>query len=186
MAGKKPVRIAFSVGFQVKYCLAIISLFVCASFLLYSVMNKALAGSYLESLRTLYYLDQNLPFYLSIMVLLLVLFILILTLVITLLVSHQLAGPVFRFEKVLQELIAGILPQQISTRKTDQLKTTENAINIFSGRLRNVFEKTQALSEAMAVHDQGELPEAVARDVRRRIAEIRSAVNCQTTRKVVE
>ena len=70
MTQQKPIKLSFSAGFQLKYCLIIAAVFACANFLLYLVMNKALSGSYLENLRTLYYLDQNLPLYLSIMALL--------------------------------------------------------------------------------------------------------------------
>jgi len=144
---KKQIKLSFSTAFQIKYCLIIILVFCCANFLLYLLLNKTLSGSYLESLRTLYFLDQNLPFYLSIMALLQIFFILFLTLVITLLVSHQIAGPIFRYEKVLGQISAGQFPEQISTRSTDQLKPMVDSLNDLTTSSRNVFGSAQTLSD---------------------------------------
>ncbi len=146
MSSQKPIKLSFSTAFQIKYCLIIIVVFCCANFLLYLLMNKTLSGSYLESLRTLYFLDQNLPFYLSIIALLQIFFILVLTLIITLLVSHQIAGPIFRYEKVLGRISAGQYPEQISTRSTDQLKPMVDSLNDLSTFSRNVFGSAQTLS----------------------------------------
>ena len=146
MSSQKPIKLSFSTAFQVKYCLIIAVVFCCANFLLYLLMNKTLSGSYLESLRTLYFLDQNLPFYLSIMALLQIFFILVLTLIITLLVSHQIAGPIFRYEKVLGRISAGQFPEQISTRATDQLKPMVDSLNNLTTSSRNVFGSAQTLS----------------------------------------
>ena len=110
-------------------------------------MNKALSGSYLENLRTLYFLDQNLPFYLSIMALLQIFFILVLTLIITLLVSHQIAGPIFRYEEVLDQISAGQFPEQVATRSTDQLKPMVDSLNDLSTASRNVYNNAQTLSK---------------------------------------
>ncbi len=146
MSSQKPIKLSFSTAFQIKYCLIIIVVFCCANFLLYLLMNKTLSGSYLESLRTLYFLDQNLPFYLSIIALLQIFFILVLTLIITLLVSHQIAGPIFRYEKVLGRISAGQYPEQISTRSTDQLKPMVDSLNDLTTSSRNVFGSAQTLS----------------------------------------
>jgi len=146
---EKPVKLSFSVTFQVKYCLIVAATFVVASVLLYFLLDKALGGGYRESLRTLYFLDQNLPLYLSIMALLLTLFLLILTLVVTLLVSHQIAGPVFRYEDVLQQVIAGTFPRNVATRQTDQLKLLVGSLNNLTDRCRDTFKEADQLSVAV-------------------------------------
>ena len=147
MGTQKPIKLSFSTVFQLKYCLIIAAVFACANFLLYLVINKALSGSYLENLRTLYYLDQNLPLYLSIMALLQIFFILVLTLIITLLVSHQIAGPIFRYEEVLNRISTGQFPEQISTRSADQLKPMVDCLNDLTTFSRNVFGSARILSE---------------------------------------
>ena len=147
MNSQKPIKLSFSTAFQIKYCLIIAVVFCCANFLLYLLMNKTLSGSYLESLRTLYFLDQNLPFYLSIIALLQIFFVVVLTLIITLLVSHQIAGPIFRYEEVLGRISAGQFPEQISTRSTDQLKPMVDSLNDLTTSSRNVFGSAQTLSD---------------------------------------
>lgn len=169
----RPVKLSFSVGFQIKYCLAIIAIFTVANGLLYLLMNKALSGGYRENLRTLYYLDQHLSTYLSIMALLLMLFILILTLVVTLLVSHQIAGPVFRYEDVLKKIISGDLPQKVATRESDQLKPLVSSLNALTARCRNTFEAAQKLSDSVAVQLEGSPAQEKMDNLLQQIADMR-------------
>lgn len=156
MDKQKPIQLRFSLGFQAKYCLIIAAIFISANISLYLLMNKAMSGSYLENLRTLHFLDQNLSLYLSIIALLQVVLILILTLVITLLVSHRIAGPVFRYEAVLSKIISGEYPPSVATRNTDQLKAMVDPLNQFTIRSRDTFESIQALSKAVDVETGGD------------------------------
>lgn len=149
VAKDRPIKLSFSLGFQIRYCLTIAAIFILANVLLYLLLDRALGGGYLESLRTLYHLDQHLSLYLSIMALLLTLFILVLTLVVTLLVSHRLAGPVFRYEDVLQKMVSGVFPRQVATRQTDQLKTLVHSLNDLTGYCRDTFEAAQKISEML-------------------------------------
>ncbi|MCF6266428.1 MAG: hypothetical protein L3J57_07780 [Desulfuromusa sp.] len=147
MSSQKSIKLSFSSAFQIKYCLVILVVFFCANFLLYLLVNKALGGSYLENLQTLYFLDQNLPLYLSLIAFLQIFFIVFLTLIITLLVSHQIAGPIFRYEEVLGQIAAGQFPEQIVTRATDQLKPMVDSLNDLTTFSRSVYGNAQALSE---------------------------------------
>ncbi|MCK5517150.1 MAG: hypothetical protein KAI39_09775 [Desulfobulbaceae bacterium] len=152
MANDRPIKLSFSLGFQVKYCLVLVVIFIIANGLLYLLLNKALGGGYLQSLQTLYYLDQHLPMYLSIMGLLLMLFILVLTLVVTLLVSHQIAGPVFRYEDVMQKIISGVFSQKVATRQSDQLKPLVSSLNAMTSRCRDTYAGAQRLSGLVEAH----------------------------------
>lgn len=180
MGKQKPINLSFSVGFQIKYCIIVSLVFLGATFLLFSLMNRALGGSYLESLRTLYLLDQNLPLYLSIMALLQICFVLFLALVITLLVSHQIAGPVFRYEAVLTKMISGEFPSDIATRNTDQLKPMVVSLNTLAGRCRETFEKVQALSDFLdSEYARSDLPSKTNKEVlQQKIADVR---HCMAT-----
>lgn len=151
MSQRKSIRAGFSLMFQLRYCCVMAVLFVASSVLLYLMMDKAFPGTYRESLRVLYFLDQNLLFYLSVMALLLVLFILILTLVITLLVSHQIAGPVYRYEFVLKQMLKGEFPRKVSTRQSDQLKPMVGSLNSLTERYSAIFESGLHLSESAGV-----------------------------------
>ncbi|MBN1956895.1 MAG: methyl-accepting chemotaxis protein [Desulfuromonadales bacterium] len=150
MNQSKPVQLSFSSAFQLKYGLVVLMVFVCVNGLLYLLLDRALGGTYLESLRTLYFLDQNLPFYLGVIGLIQILVILVLTLIITLLVSHQIAGPIFRYEEVLGQVAAGQFPERVATRKTDQLKPMVDSLNDLSTSLRGVYRNAQILSEELS------------------------------------
>ena len=49
--------------------------------------------------------------------------------VVFILLSHQIAGPLYRFEKSLEEIARGDLTGRIHLRKTDQLKKLQSALN---------------------------------------------------------
>jgi methyl-accepting chemotaxis protein len=53
----------------------------------------------------------------------------LLTIVVTLLVSHKLAGPLFRFQKELREIGEGNLTQVIKLRKKDQVKAMADSLD---------------------------------------------------------
>jgi methyl-accepting chemotaxis protein len=53
----------------------------------------------------------------------------LLTIVITLLVSHKLAGPLFRFQKELKEIASGDLSNVVKMRKDDQVKVIADSLN---------------------------------------------------------
>ena len=149
MNRQKSIQAGFSLKFQLKFCCIVAVLFAVASFLLYLLMNKSLSGTYRESLRVLYLLDQNLPVYLGIMGLLLLLFLLILTLVITLLVSHQIAGPVYRYEIVLKQILSGKFPCSVATRQDDQLKPMVESLNKLVERLGATFTSGTKISQSL-------------------------------------
>jgi methyl-accepting chemotaxis protein len=60
----------------------------------------------------------------------------LLTIVITLLVSHKLAGPLFRFQKELKEMGSGDLSNVIKMRKDDQVKAIADGLNHMRANLR--------------------------------------------------
>ena len=60
----------------------------------------------------------------------------LLTIVITLLVSHKLAGPLFRFEKELKEIGSGNLSNVIKLRKDDQVKAIADGLNQMRANLQ--------------------------------------------------
>lgn len=59
------------------------------------------------------------------------------SMVIFTMLSHRIAGPLYRFEKCLEETIAGDLTKRLSLRKTDQLLELMEALNKTTGFLDN-------------------------------------------------
>jgi len=58
------------------------------------------------------------------------------TILVTLLVSHKIAGPLFRFEKELQDIAAGNLRTKMSLRKQDQMVEVAEGLNRMVETLR--------------------------------------------------
>ena len=77
--------------------------------------------------------------------------------VVFILLSHRIAGPLYRFEKDLGDIGYGDLTKRISLRKTDQLTEIKEAlnslINTFDERMTRI---KSALTELKALTDKGE------------------------------
>jgi methyl-accepting chemotaxis protein len=77
--------------------------------------------------------------------------------IIFILLSHRIAGPLYRFEKVLNEITSGDLTKRISLRKTDQLNELKEALNIlmesFDQRLGRVKNNLSELRQLLAKND---------------------------------
>ncbi len=77
--------------------------------------------------------------------------------VVFIILSHRIAGPLYRFEKDLGDISYGDLTKRISLRKTDQLTEVKEALN----SLVNTFDERMArikagLIELKALTDKGE------------------------------
>lgn len=85
---------------------------------------------------------------------------------VTLLVSHKIAGPMFRFEKDLEEIAQGNLQKQIRTREGDQFGGVTRNLNEMVGnlnqKLSEVKREMDRLGEAAAAQD---LPQAFRDDL---------------------
>lgn len=72
--------------------------------------------------------------------------------VVFILLSHRIAGPLYRFEKVLAQIESGDLTTRIDLRKTDQLMELKGALNVFvnsldkrMGRIKVIMEEAKML-----------------------------------------
>ena len=83
--------------------------------------------------------------------------IILLTIVITLLVSHKLAGPLFRFQKELREIGEGNLTQSIKLRKNDQVKAIADSLDQMRVNLQkkilDVKEEVEQIIESTSGQD---------------------------------
>ncbi|NQT07115.1 MAG: HAMP domain-containing protein [Candidatus Omnitrophica bacterium] len=61
--------------------------------------------------------------------------------------SHRIAGPVYRIEKTLEEIGKGNFDIRITLRKHDELKGIANAINDMVAKLKEMMEKKNRLNE---------------------------------------
>ncbi|MBW2095299.1 MAG: hypothetical protein JRI80_10450 [Deltaproteobacteria bacterium] len=70
---------------------------------------------------------------------------------VTLLVSHKIAGPLFRFEKDLQDIAAGNLRRKVSLRKQDQMVEVAEGLNrmveVLHGRIVEIRDGIAGIKE---------------------------------------
>jgi methyl-accepting chemotaxis protein len=90
----------------------------------------------------------------------------ILAVVVTLLVSHKIAGPMFRFEKDLEEISQGNLKKQIHIRANDQFGSVAENLNkmveSLNGKLCEIKQDLERVSEAASMQ---QLPQAFLDDL---------------------
>jgi methyl-accepting chemotaxis protein len=53
----------------------------------------------------------------------------VVSMIIALLISHRIAGPMFRLKKTLEEIGKGIIPKKVTLRKKDEFKELSDALN---------------------------------------------------------
>ena len=90
----------------------------------------------------------------------------IIVIVVTLLVSHKIAGPMFRFEKDLEDIAQGNLQKHIQTRKGDQFGNV--ALNLNSmvlGLNKKVSEVQRELDRIAVAAAEQNLPKAFRDDL---------------------
>lgn len=78
--------------------------------------------------------------------------------------SHRIAGPLYRFEKILSEIEDGDLTTRVSLRKTDQLAELKGSLNIFINSLDERMARIKAiLEEARGLMSRKEDPQALVK-----------------------
>jgi methyl-accepting chemotaxis protein len=82
--------------------------------------------------------------------------------VVFILLSHRIAGPLYRFEKILGQIERGDLTTRVNLRKTDQLIELKDALNMFIGSLdKRMSGIKKNLEEARRLIDKKEDPAAM-------------------------
>ncbi|MGA8180171.1 MAG: methyl-accepting chemotaxis protein [Desulfobacterales bacterium] len=83
----------------------------------------------------------------------------LLAIVVTLLVSHKLAGPLFRFEKELKEMGSGDLSKEVKIREKDQFKAVANSLNQMRVNLqKKVVDIKKEVEQIVASTSDQEIP----------------------------
>lgn len=94
--------------------------------------------------------------------------------------SHRIAGPIFRFEKTMQALIAGEFPQRVKLRKGDNFIQVEPVINELAARFETAAQAERLLRETLApgLDELGTLcgQASTPEPVRTRVAALRTQV----------
>ena len=78
-----------------------------------------------------------------------------------LVISHRLAGPLYRFEKELREIGEGDLTRDIRLRKEDQIRDMADSLNKMSAQLREkIFAIQNEVEQLIESASEQNIPES--------------------------
>lgn len=130
------IKKKFQCRFILKFCLVVLFGVICSTVLLFYFSYGTLTTSFQQSEIVI----QNTAHAVLPVIILSNLITLGLitgaTIFLTLFVSHKIAGPLFRFEKELDEISNGNLTPRIKLRKSDQMTDMANKLNVMVSSLR--------------------------------------------------
>jgi methyl-accepting chemotaxis protein len=92
---------------------------------------------------------------------------------VAMLVSHKIAGPMFRFEKDIKRITSGDLKNRINVRKGDQFQALAISLNNMIDHLN--AELTDINNQAAALSEKKDLPESCRKDILRLNEKINSS-----------
>lgn len=171
-----PIRSDFTMWFQIKYCLAMITSIAVTSLVIYLYFRHGLGEGYAEALVTLTQLEESLPIALLMTFIAQSLIILFFSVAINLFVSHKIAGPIYRFEHSLRCIVNGDLQHVARTRDSDQIQSMVSALNRLIASLRSIFMSLHGVEHNLNLlirqMENGEKPDL--RGLRQKIAQSRT------------
>jgi methyl-accepting chemotaxis protein len=149
MQAAKPIGNNFTLWFQIKYCLVMLTSLGMTSLLIYLYFKHGLGEGYSAALTTLTQVEDALPVALLVTFLVQSLLILFFAIAINLFVSHKIAGPIFRFEHTLRCIDDGDLQHVARIRDSDQIKSMVSALNRLIASLRNNYASLQGVEQEL-------------------------------------
>lgn len=145
------IKKGFQIRFILKFCLLVLVGVIMSTGLLFLFSRGTLTSSYQQSrlmIRDTASAILPTTIYINLVILGLIT---LATIVIILVISHKLAGPLFRFEKELKEIGEGNLTTVIRLRKRDQIADLAGSLNDMTDSLREkvlaVQKEVEHLSE---------------------------------------
>lgn len=184
----KPIGSHFTLWFQIKYCLVMLTSLATTSLLIYLYFKHGLGEGYSEALATLTAVEKALPAALLVTFLLQSLLILFFSIAINLFVSHKIAGPIYRFEHTLRCIDDGDLQHVARIRDSDEIKSMAAALNRLIASLRHKYASLQGveqeLNQIIRQQENGERPDL--RDLCQHIAQVRTQLGRSNDRRMEE
>lgn len=138
----------FQTKFIVKFCIVVVFAGILTTGLLYLLSSKSTTVSFVNSRAVVQTTkDFLLPFLIQ-TVLAVTIIASLVTIALTLLISHKIAGPLYRFKKVIEALGDGDFSSDFKIRKMDQLHDIADTFNKSIGKTRNQLNVLKASSMA--------------------------------------
>ncbi|MFQ6083923.1 MAG: hypothetical protein ACE5WD_11300 [Candidatus Aminicenantia bacterium] len=156
----QPIQPDFQIKFVFKFSIAILVVFLITSLLLYLIINEKLNASYFYSIYFLTHLNRNLIKYLLYSFSFQLAIITLATIIITLFTSHKIAGPLFRLERISEQIARGELPEKVRIRAKDQTKSVAQSmdnlvqefkkkVEIITSYIEKIGEKRQKINKIL-------------------------------------
>lgn len=150
----------FQFEFIFRFCLLVLAGIVVSSILLFYFSQDTLTSSFQQSRLVIKNTSiAILPalIYTSLITLGLIS---LATIIVTLVVSHKIAGPLFRLEKELKEIGAGDLTKNVRLREKDQLTPMAETLNQMTHKLHdNIFDIQTMLKELIQATSEQNVPQ---------------------------
>jgi methyl-accepting chemotaxis protein len=147
----------FQSKFILKFCLVLLTGIIISIGLLFLFSKNTLTSSFEQSRLVIKNTASAILPSVFLSHLIALVLITLLTIVVTLLISHKLAGPLFRFQKELREIGEGNLTQVIKLRKNDQVKAMADSLDQMRVNLQkkilNVKEEVEQIIESTSGQD---------------------------------
>ena len=182
---RAPIQSDFTTAFQARYCLSMAAGSIVTSLLFYVYFDRGMGEGYFQSMLTLRHLEHAFAFSLLATFLFQFILIVALSIAINLFVSHKIAGPVYRYELALRNILKGELRADVRTRQGDQLKPLVDSFNHLLGSLRRLFSSARDLHQAVEENidrlSAGE--EAETEVLLRQIADVRWLMGAYSPRR---
>jgi len=137
----QPIQRAFLTKFVIKFSVVVLVGVLAASLLLFMIINRDLGESYYSGIYFLSHLTRNLIKYLMYSFAFQLIIISLATIVITLLASHKIAGPLFRLEKISDQIARGELPERVRIRSKDQIQSLAYSMDNMVQQLKTKLKK---------------------------------------------
>jgi methyl-accepting chemotaxis protein len=151
------IKKRFQIGFFYRFIVLLGLEAVLIAILFMHVANDTVTAGYLDSILSVETTSHFffIPFLL--IVLIVGVGIAIAAMVIFILLSHRIAGPLYRFENVLNDINTGDLTKRVSLRRTDELIELKEALNVlmesFDQRLGRVKTNLSELKDLLSKND---------------------------------
>ena len=150
----KPVRTVFSVTFQIKFSLLLMLGIALSSLCLFLLVDAHLPQDYAQSMAVLLEIERSFPeTVLTIFVFQVLLYLLVFVFPLHL-VTHRIAGPLFRIGLKLKSIAARDLTDRMRIRKTDQLQSLEVIVNAKISQLEAPYLALSNLRSALGQHSR--------------------------------
>lgn len=151
------IKKGFQFNFALKFMLLILLEAALIAGLFMQISGNTLTTGYSDSILTIERTPSFFLWPLMLIILITAIGMGIAGMIVFILLSHRIAGPLYRFEKDLGDMGYGDLTKRISLRKTDQLTEIKEALNSLIGTFDERMARIKAaLTELKTLTDKGE------------------------------